>query len=185
MYTTSSTLLERLRRPGDQEAWGRFVRLYTPLLFYWVRRANVNGQDAEDLVQDVLLRVVKAIPAFDHSKGRFRAWLTEITRNRIRDLRRRRGLIPADAAALENHPQASHESSQEEVQYRAQLLSQALELLKPGFQPTSWQAFLEHGLKGRPAAAVAAELDLSLGAVYAAKFRVLARLRELLHGLIE
>src|SRR5687768_3792442 len=48
LHTTSLTLLERLRQPGDQEAWTRFVQLYTPLLYHWARRAGLQEQDAAD-----------------------------------------------------------------------------------------------------------------------------------------
>ena len=51
---TSVSVLQRLRQPHDKDAWGRFVRLYTPLLFYWARRVGgLQEPDAADLVQDV------------------------------------------------------------------------------------------------------------------------------------
>ena len=54
MTQTPVSLLERLRQPGDQEAWQRFVELYGPLIYAWSRRAGLQDQDAADLVQDVL-----------------------------------------------------------------------------------------------------------------------------------
>ena len=63
--------------------------------------------------------------------------------------------------------------------------AKALEELRPEFQPKSWQAFMEHGMSGRSAADVARELGVTVGAVYAAKFRVMSRLREELQGLLE
>jgi RNA polymerase sigma-70 factor (ECF subfamily) len=50
MFTTSSSLLDRLRRPADAEAWARFVELYTPLLYRWARRLGLQDADAADLV---------------------------------------------------------------------------------------------------------------------------------------
>jgi RNA polymerase sigma-70 factor (ECF subfamily) len=49
---TPVSLLGRLRRPDDLEAWGRFVELYTPLLYYWARRQGLQQADAKDLVQE-------------------------------------------------------------------------------------------------------------------------------------
>jgi RNA polymerase sigma-70 factor, ECF subfamily len=72
-----------------------------------------------------------------------------------------------------------------EAEYRQQLVSRALELMHTDFQPATWRAFWEHGVCGRPAAEVAAELGLTTGAVYAAKFRVLDRLRKELQGLLD
>lgn len=62
--TTPASLLERLREPGDQEAWRRFVQLYTPLLFRAARRLGLPPEDASDLVQDVLALLVRKLPAF-------------------------------------------------------------------------------------------------------------------------
>ena len=49
---TPASLLERLRRPAEQQAWARFVDLYTPLLYYWARRTGCPEADAADLTQD-------------------------------------------------------------------------------------------------------------------------------------
>ena len=73
MDTTSVSLLERLRQPADQQAWERFVRLYTPLLYHWARRLGLSSEDAADLVQDVLARLVAQLPQFTYDPGkRFR-----------------------------------------------------------------------------------------------------------------
>ena len=42
MHTTSPSLLQRLRGPVDNEAWTLFVKLYTPLLFYWARKLGLQ-----------------------------------------------------------------------------------------------------------------------------------------------
>ena len=64
MNTTSISLLERLRHPGQAEAWARLVELYTPLLYYWACRMGLPSQDASDLVQDVLVTLVQKLPQF-------------------------------------------------------------------------------------------------------------------------
>src|SRR5690349_13376275 len=51
---TPVSLLERLREPAQEQAWARFVELYTPLLFHWARHIGLQEADAADLVQDVL-----------------------------------------------------------------------------------------------------------------------------------
>src|SRR5581483_587247 len=82
----------------------------------------------------------------------------------------------ADPAALD--PFWEHE-------YRQKLVARALELMRAEFQPTTWRACWEHVVSNRPAAEVAAELGMTVGAVYVAKGRVLRRLREELAGLWE
>jgi RNA polymerase sigma-70 factor (ECF subfamily) len=72
-----------------------------------------------------------------------------------------------------------------EADYRRHLVGQALQLMQADFQPTTWKACWEHAVAGRSAAEVAAELGMTPGAVRAAKFRVLSRLRQELAGLLE
>ncbi len=90
MDTTPPSLLERLRRADQPAAWDRFAQLYTPLLYYWLRRQGVQQADAADLVQEVFLVLVQKLPAFEYDPGRsFRAWLRTVTLNKLRERRRR------------------------------------------------------------------------------------------------
>ena len=80
MNTTSFSLLERLRQPSDSAAWDRFVELYTPLLFYWGRRAGLQSADAADLVQDVFEVLLHKLPEFQYDRQKsFRSWLRTVT----------------------------------------------------------------------------------------------------------
>jgi DNA-directed RNA polymerase specialized sigma24 family protein len=92
MERTPASLLERLRRPGDPDAWARFVALYMPLIYSWGRRVGLQEQDADDLVQDVLLALVRALPSFQYDRHKsFRRWLRTITLNKWRDRCKQRG----------------------------------------------------------------------------------------------
>jgi RNA polymerase sigma-70 factor (ECF subfamily) len=71
------------------------------------------------------------------------------------------------------------------VEYRQQLLQRALAIMKRDFQPATWKAFWEQAIEERPAAEVAAQLGLTVGAAYAAKFRVLDRLRQEMAGMLD
>ncbi|HWG41512.1 MAG TPA: sigma factor, partial [Gemmataceae bacterium] len=80
MNTTSASLLERLRRPDSRDAWSRFIHLYTPLLHHWACRLGLPRQDAADLVQEVLTRLVQQLPHFAYDRQeRFRGWLWTVT----------------------------------------------------------------------------------------------------------
>jgi len=187
MNTTPVSLLEQLRRSPDEAAWARFVHLYSPLLFGWARQAGLGEADAGDLVQDVFVILLKELPHFVYDPAlSFRAWLKTVVLNRWRNQLKRQARAPVSGrnAFLDSVP-VPDDNFFEEQEYRRQLLRRALELLRDEFQPATWKAFQEHGLNGRPAAAVAAELALTVGAVYAAKCRVLGRLRERLRGLLE
>src|SRR5689334_3455213 len=93
MHTTPVTLLERLRQSADDASWRRLVRLYTPLLFSWARRAGASEHDAADLAQDVFASLIQILPTFEYDQARsFRAWLRTIALNKLRDRQRREAL---------------------------------------------------------------------------------------------
>jgi RNA polymerase sigma-70 factor (ECF subfamily) len=183
MHTTSVSLLDRLRRPADQWAWARFVDLYTPLLFHWARRTGLQEADAADLIQDVFRVLVEKLPEFQYDRHRsFRGWLRTVLLNHWRTSLRRRAGQPLD----ENDARLAQPDDVEALtqrEYRGYLAGRALQVMRTDFQPATWQACWEHVARGRPAAEVAAQLGLTVKAVYLAKARVLRRLREELDGL--
>jgi RNA polymerase sigma-70 factor (ECF subfamily) len=185
VHTTPVSLLERLRDPMA-DAWEQFVQLYTPLLYAWAARAGLQEADAADLVQEVMLLLLAKLPEFRYDPAQsFRAWLRTVTLNKLRELARRGSLpLTHDGSAADlagpDHLEAFWES-----EYRQHLVGQALRLMQTEFRPTTWQACWEHLANGRPAAEVGAELGLSAGAVRAATFRVLTRLRQRLAGLLD
>lgn len=182
MNTTPVSLLERLRQPAEPSAWPRFVQLYTPLLYHWARRTGLQAADAADLVQDVLTLLVQKLPEFQYDgRQSFRGWLRMVTLNQWRDhcKRKRPGTLDGDVTAPDDL------TAFEEAEYRQQLVARALRIMQADFQPATWKACWQHVVHERPAAAVARELGMTVGAVYAAKFRVLGRLRQELAGLID
>ena len=188
METTSTSLLQRLRTPVDQEAWERFVTLYTPLMNHWARRLGLDGQDTDDLVQDVFALLVRKMPDFRYDRRQsFRGWLWTVTLNKHRE--RRRVKEPATAtngaAALAEAPAPEDPQALEKAEYDQFLVGRALRLMQAEFQPTTWQACWELVVEGKPAAEVAAKLDMGIDAVYASKSRVLRRLRQELDGLLD
>jgi RNA polymerase sigma-70 factor (ECF subfamily) len=188
MHTTSISLLERLRRPEESEAWPRFVRLYTPLLFYWARRAGLHQEDAADLAQEVLTVLVQKLPTFQYEPGKsFRRWLHTVTLNKWRERGRRKSLPRggADDPGVSDVAVMPETEPFDESEYREQLVRRALQIMQAEFEPTTWKACWESVVSGRPAGEVAAELGVSLDVVYGAKSRVLRRLRQELHGLLD
>src|ERR1700719_3689870 len=91
MDRTPASLLEQVRNPADQEAWKRFVHLFTPLLFHWAHRIRLQDQDAADLVQDVFTVLVQKLPEFHYDPHKsFRAWLKTVLLNKWRQHQRHR-----------------------------------------------------------------------------------------------
>jgi RNA polymerase sigma-70 factor (ECF subfamily) len=187
MEATPVSLLERLRRPDQAEAWGRFVDLYGPVLYAWARRFGLQEADAADLVQDVLLLLTRKLPEFQYDPSKkFRAWLWTLARN---EWVRGRVLGKFSASAgNEGLSDAAVEDGLVEVaeqEYRQVLVARALQVMQSDFQPPTWRACWQLVVDGRPAAEVARELGMTVAAAYAAKARVLRRLRQELAELLD
>jgi RNA polymerase sigma-70 factor (ECF subfamily) len=194
MLPTSASLLDRLREPGDQIAWQRLVELYTPLIRGWLHRHGVRDSDTDDLAQEVFAVVVRRFPDFQHNQrtGAFRAWLRTITINCVRDFwkaKRIRPVAPGGsdfAGYLERLADPDDPLSREwDHEHDLHVTRTLLHLLEPQFEPRTWQAFRGVAVEGRPPGTVAAELGISVNAVFIAKSRVLARLRQEAAGLID
>jgi RNA polymerase sigma-70 factor (ECF subfamily) len=184
---TRHSLVLRLRNPDDQAAWAEFVDVYEPLIYRLARRKGLQDADAQDLCQDVLRAVASAIERWDPdpAKGRFRAWLFRIARN----------LLVKFLARQRHHPRGTGSSSVQElleaqpaddpqaeaefaVEFRRRAFRWAADQVKGEFTSPTWQAFWQTAVETRPISDVARELGLSVGAVYIARSRVLARLRD-------
>jgi RNA polymerase sigma-70 factor (ECF subfamily) len=186
--TTSQTLLERLRQAADEVDWERFLNHYSPLRVHWARRLGLAGPDVEDPVREVFALLVRKLRDFHYQRDRrFRAWLWTVTLNKHRERRRRGALAvqPATTSMLDDLPGPEQVLEPDEAEYRQYMVPKALQLSEADVQPSTWRAFREYVMAGHPAADVAAELQLSLDGVYAAKSRVLRRLREDLEGLLD
>ncbi len=180
--TTRLTLLARLRDVGDAAAWAEFVDLYAPMLYGLARRHGLQDADAADVMQDVLRAVVVALPrlTYDPARGSFRGWLFTVARNQLRKFANARGRRPRTGAAEElvrNHP-APEEEAAWEREYRERQFARAVEQVRGQFQPATWEAFWRTFVTGEDSRAVGESLGLSVGAVYIARSRVLARIRE-------
>ncbi len=194
MPDTSHTLLDQLCRESDSASWQRLVDLYSPLLRGWLTAYEVQPADADDLMQEVLLVLVRELPGFRHNQqpGAFRSWLKRIAIHRLRNFWRARGRAdrggdPSDVLRRldeleDEHSHASRIWDQEHDRY---LTRKLLELIEPRFTAKTRQAFRRLVLDGADADTVAAELEMSLNAVFTAKSRVLRELRSISQGLLD
>lgn len=184
MSATSIGLLDRLRGT-DAAAWKRVVDVYEPLLRRWLRPFAVQASDADDLIQESLAALVREMADFRHDgrPGCFRRWLRTVLLNRLRgQWRKRRPTALGD----DIDPAAADELARRiDEEHDRHVVARLLELIRPEFTAPTWRAFEGVAVDGRPAAEVAAECGLSVNAVYIARSRVLARLREESAGLVE
>ncbi len=181
--TSSSLLLQA--KASNQAAWDRLVSLYSPLIYRWCRRAGLQPADAADVGQEVFRAVARKLNDFRRTGpgDTFRGWLRTITQNKIRDHARIR-LVPLmqdkwlDAQRTPERESAGEVEQQEEVRDSHVLLWRAVELIRSEFEPVTWRAFWLVSVEARLPRDVAADLCVSVNAVYLAKSRVLRRLRE-------
>src|SRR5215469_9234512 len=186
MDTTTVTLLERLRLTGDEDAWRELVALLTPILLAWSHRVGLSRDDAADLAQDMLTLVVSKLSTFDCDPDQsFRAWLKAIAMSKWRERLRRASRRPSDSGRRLEDLAAPDAEAVWENEYRCQLVLQAFETIKTEFQTRTWQACWELVVCGREPSDVCRQLDLTPDALYAAKYRVLWRLRKELEGMLE
>jgi RNA polymerase sigma-70 factor (ECF subfamily) len=185
---TRATLLARLRDGADADAWREFVRLYGPVVYGFARKRGLQDADAADLMQDVLRSVAMNANKleYDPSRGTFRGWLYTVTRNKIYNFlnaQRHRPRGSGDSAVrerLDATPSRDGDGPDADwdLEYQRQLSARAMDRVRTEFQPATWQAFWQTAVDGKPAGEVGAGLKMSPGAVYVAKSRVLARLRD-------
>src|SRR6516164_8797701 len=85
--TTRVTLLTRLRQdPTDQGAWDSFVELYGRHIYRWCRQWKLQDADAEDVTQDILVRLAQKLRGFAYDPSRsFRGWLKTLAHHAWRD----------------------------------------------------------------------------------------------------
>ncbi|MBN1854834.1 MAG: sigma-70 family RNA polymerase sigma factor [Pirellulales bacterium] len=193
MAETSLSLLDRLHTGTDSNSWQQLAQIYTPLLQSWLRRYGLESNDADDIIQEVLVVVFKELPLFQHSgrQGAFRSWLRTILANRLRNYWRARQKHPIARGSshfLEELNQLEDPDSGLsqiwEKQHDEHVLRQLLKLIEPRFESRTWRAFQRLVFDGRPPDAVAAELDMSVNAVFIAKSRILSQLRQEGRGLV-
>lgn len=189
--STSSSLLHRAVA-RDMDAWGRLSELYGPVVYGWIRAAGFGEHDAADIVQEVFWAVFTSLNRFrrDRPTDSFRGWLGTIAHRRACDHLRKRAAQPAAAggteaqAMLQELPERlPEEGLPEDANSHADLIRRALELVRPEFADRTWQACMQTAVEGRRPADVAADLEMTVGAVYVARSRVLKRLKIELEGL--
>jgi RNA polymerase sigma factor (sigma-70 family) len=184
---TRASLLVRLRDGYDAGAWQEFVHLYAPIIYGFARKRGLQDADAADLMQEVLRSMSSSAGRleYDPARGTFRGWLFTVTRNKVFNFlesRSRRVVGTGDSSMqrrLEQHAGADGDLSADwEADYQRTLAAQAMERVKSEFQPATWDAFVLTAVEGRAPAQVSARLGMSVGAIYVAKSRVIARLRQ-------
>jgi RNA polymerase sigma factor (sigma-70 family) len=187
---TRASLLLRLRDPQDGAAWVEFVDLYAPLVYGYARKQGLQDADAADLTQEVLGAVAGAVGRleYDPARGAFRNWLFTVVRRKLSNWRAAQGNRTCGSGdeaiheLMEQCPAPADAEAAWEAEWQARVFAWACAQVRRDVADTTWQAFWRTAIDDLPGKQVAGELSLSVAAVYRARSRVLARLKELIQS---
>ncbi len=182
---TRRSLLLRLGEHSD-DAWIEFLGIYENAILRYCRAMGLQDADARDATQDVLAAVHAKISTWNHDSGRgsFRAWLFRVARNiaidaiTARARRRTKGTATEiDRALADVRDPAAESATVLDIEYRRALFEWAATHVRAEVRDATWQAFDGTAVRGEKPETVAARLGMTVGSVYTAKCRVVARIR--------
>lgn len=182
---TSHSLIARVKDLDDAAAWTEFLGIYEPVVFRMARRRGLQHADAHDVMQQVFLSISKSIQGWipGELQPPFRAWVTTIARNAITKslTRRPRDLASGSTSMVEllDAQADQHETTAEILtEARKELVRWATAQIRSDFSEATWNAFWLTTIEGMSIADVAKSTGRSTGALYVARYRVIARLKE-------
>lgn len=187
--TTRASLIIGIGDANNDQAWGDFVDLYQPVIYRLARERGLQHSDAEDVTQEMLVKVSKmaSSQSFDKTCGSLRGWLGVTLRNLVIQRFGRKGVI-AKATEPVGDPNCSligklqdaRPGVEEFIENEAQLeaFRVAEKRVRREFSEATWQAFWQTWIDQKPVHEVAQRLGITSGAVYIARSRVMRRLRE-------
>lgn len=187
-WTTTSTILERLRDHGDDAMWRAFVDRFRRPVVAFARRFGLLPAEAEDAAQEILIAFAEGHRQgkYDPAKGRLSSWLFGIAYRHLANVRRRgarererfdpRGGEPAFFNEISGQQEVS---AAWDVEWERAVLEACLRQVRGEVEPDTFRAFDLVVNRGRSPQEAATELEIKRETVYLAKHRVLKRLREL------
>jgi RNA polymerase sigma factor (sigma-70 family) len=183
---TRASLLIRVRDPADQAAWHEFVEIYRPVILRLARQKGMQEADADDVAQEVLAAVAKAVERREHDpkRAKFRTWLGHVAHNAILNAltRRRPDRGSGDSALLaalnQHESHTGPDSDLVRLEYRREVFRWAARQVCKEFHQATWSAFWLTTVEGLAVEVVAKELAKNPGSIYAARSRVVRRIQE-------
>ena len=192
-FHTNLSLIARVRDRSDVESWRQFYQFYQPLLTRYLRRLGLKEHTANDVIQDVFVRLLQTLPTFelDSKRGRFRSYLWKLTYSALVDQARRvKVRRQAEEEWVKRFQSADEAESRKlhqelnEINHQ-QILERALPRVRSVTSSTAWTCFEQRLLRDRPGSVIAAELGISAKAVFVYASRVLKAVRKQCAALAE
>lgn len=177
---TRPSLILRLKNPDDMLAWQEFVEIYQPIVGTLAIRKGLQKADADDVTQEVLVRVAKHIEEW-HEKpdsSSFRAWLATITRNQTIQFFRKRGRHAATGLPSELECRSDQTLEKDfDLEQNRQLFAWAARRVQKQFKDKTWKAFWLTAVTQNSIAETANLLNTTIAQVYVSRSRVMKALK--------
>jgi RNA polymerase sigma-70 factor (ECF subfamily) len=168
----------------DPERWREFDAIYRPMLMTYLRKRGLNEVDADELVQEIFVKLLEKIHTYGRSSGKFRSWLFSVAHNTLIDRARSRARFEKACEGWVVHMLRATDSDSLEMAedwvriHREQILEYALKTVRARTSSRAWACFEHRLLRNRPAATIGAELNLEPNAVYVYAHRVMKQVRD-------
>lgn len=180
---TRHSLILRLRDREDADSWREFADIYEPVIYRVAIRRGMQHADALELVQRVLLAVARAVDRFqpDSKRAKFRTWLYKITHNEFcKEWAASKKLAASGDSGVRAAMQLLPAPQEDDfsIEYERAVFRHAAEIVRPRVKPSTWKAFWRTSIDGVSPEEVAKETGMTVGAIYIARSRVMARLQK-------
>ena len=181
--TTDISLLHRVGRDErDESAWRAFVDQYGYRIYAWCIRRNLQPVDAEDVTQEVLLKLAKYLGSFDYDPSQsFRGWLRRVTENALNDFAQQRRETTTDDSLVRCilEMEAGEGLLEQLVEaFDLEIMEEAVRRVRKRVSEKRFRVWHRMAREGAKGADVARELNMKLVSVYTARSRIQQMIRD-------
>lgn len=196
LLETRSSLIQRLKATINGESWEEFFHTYWELIYNVARRAGLSEADAQDIVQETILKVHNSLDRFEYNRkrGTFKGWLRTVTRSRLNDFFKKQQRRPALNQPLEEaadelqnleDPEGPEIEKIWDEEWNRNLIQAALSRTKKLSSPKQFQIFKCHYIDEWTVRETCRTLGVNAAQVYMAKQRIGKIFREAVETLQE
>ena len=179
---TNYSLITRALDLSDEEAWGALYEHYQAFVYHVLMQTNLSGLEKDDVVQEVMMKLMSSLPSYDKSKGRFRSWFAQMIRyiaigafrKSTTDSRRDDNYFRNESIRLEGD--VAEIDTAIEAEWKQYVTRLALERVKTVFNPQYVEMFIE-SINGTGAQELSQRLGLEVHTIYKYRDRIKRRLK--------
>ncbi|MBO4633317.1 MAG: sigma-70 family RNA polymerase sigma factor [Lentisphaeria bacterium] len=181
--STHKTMLEKIQA-GDEVSWQEFYDRYSPVVLQLAAAYRIPAGECRDVLQNVMLKFFQhdLVMKYDPQKARFRTYFNQVVCSCIIDyLRQKKQYEPE--INQESPPEIPVPAAADQIfaeEWRKQMLQEALDRLRAQVKPATFLAFHLTVFQGKSARETADFLKIDIDAVYVAKSRCTAKLKEII-----